>query len=81
MSTTRLSYALSRLLHEASGAYGFDWGGDLRIMRSLLADLLSSVFIHARAYTLDEVDRIIDERMGTGLDSYITMQAAALSPP
>ena len=81
MSTTRLSYALMRLLHEASGAYGFDWGGDLRIMRSLLVGLLSSVFIHARAYTLDEVDRIIDERMGTGLDSYITMQAAALSPP
>jgi hypothetical protein len=48
---------------------------------SLLADLLSSVFIHERDYTLDEVDRIIDERMGPGLDSYITMQDAALSPP
>jgi hypothetical protein len=80
MSTTRLSHALRRLLHEASGAYGFDRGGGLRIMRSLLADLLSSVFIHERAYTLDEVDRIIDARMGPGLDSYITMQAAALSP-
>jgi hypothetical protein len=80
MSTTRLSYALRRLLHEANGAYGFDRGGGLRIMRSLLADLLSSVFIHERAYALDEVDRIIDARMGPGLDSYITMQAAALSP-
>jgi hypothetical protein len=50
-------------------------------MRNLLADLLSNVFIHTRAYTLDEVDRIIDECLGTGLDSYITMQAAALSPP
>jgi hypothetical protein len=80
-TSTQLSHALRRLLHEASGAYGFDRGGGLRIMRSLLADLLSSVFIHARAYTVDEVDRIIDERMGPGLDSYITMQAAALSPP
>jgi hypothetical protein len=79
-STTRLSHALRRLLHEASGAYGFDRGGGLRIMRSVLADLLSSVFIHERAYALDEVDRIIDARMGPGLDSYITMQAAALSP-
>lgn len=81
MSATRLSYALRRLLQEASGAYGFDRGGGLRIMRSLLADLLSSVFIHERAYTVDEVDRIIDERMGPGLDSYITMQEAALSSP
>jgi hypothetical protein len=80
-TSTQLSYALRRLLNEASGAYGFERGGALRIMRSLLADLLSSVFIHARAYTLDEVDRIIDERMGPGLGSYITMQAAALTPP
>ena len=80
-STMRLSHALRRLLHEASGAYGFDRGGGLRIMRSVLADLLSRVFIHARAYTVDEVDRMIDARMGPGLDSSITMQAAALSPP
>jgi hypothetical protein len=66
----RLYDALRRLLNDVGEAQRIDSLGSIRIVRSLMADVLS-MFLHQFDLPLEAVDKIIDEVVGPSLDSYL----------
>jgi len=66
----RLYEALRRLLNDVGEAQRVDSLGSIRIVLSLMADVLS-MFLHQFDLPLEAVDKIIDEVVGPSLDSYL----------
>ncbi len=66
----RLYDALRRLLTDAGDAQRVDRRGSRQIVLRLMADVLS-MFLHQFDFTLEAVDKIIDEVVGPSLDSYL----------
>jgi hypothetical protein len=62
--------ALSQLFHDSSDAQRLDSQGGMRVVLSLMADVLS-MFLHQFDKTITEVDAIIDAVIGPSLESYL----------
>lgn len=75
----QFAHALRRLMQDASGAHQPHRVACIRIVQTLLADVLASIFFTTLGYTLEEADLAVEEHIAPALVTYLTTHGPRLA--
>lgn len=75
----QFAQALQHLLKDASSAHHLHRVACLRIVRTLLADVLASVLFTTLGYTVEEADQVVEEHIAPVLATYLASHGPHLA--